>query len=73
MSNRLEKLDPKVEELMSTHPNLRKAPADITNHVEQEPGMMTKQGSSYGANNKCAPDNNIFYEDRSNHLCSKGD
>ncbi len=73
MSNRKEKLSAKVEELMSTHPNLKEAPSECTNHVKEEPGMMAKQGSSYGANNKCAPDNNIFFEERSNHLSSKGD
>lgn len=73
MSNRKEKLSATVEKLMKTHPNLKEAPSDCTNHVEEDVGMMIKQSSSYGANNKCAPDNNIFYEERSNHLSSKGD
>lgn len=73
MAKQKDKLSAKVEELMTTHPNLKSAPSSGTNHVKEEPGMMTKQGSSYGANNKCAPDNNIFFEERSNHLSSKGD
>lgn len=32
-----------------------------------------RQLSKYNENNKAAPDNNIFFEERSNPLSSKGD
>ena len=32
-----------------------------------------KQDSAYSANNKAAPANNLFFEERSNPLSSKGD
>ncbi len=38
----------------------------------REPLKMIKQNSSYENNNKCAPDNNIFFEEKSNPLSSKG-
>lgn len=63
----------KTEQLMNSHPNLKSAPSMNQNQKGEEPGAMTKQGSSYGAFNKCAPDNNIFWEERSNPLSSKGD
>lgn len=66
-------MKPTVEKVMNKHPNLQSAPSVSTNHKKEEPGEMIKQGSSYGANNKCAPDNNIFWESRSNPLSSKGD
>lgn len=56
-----------------SHPNLKSAPSKWSNDISEEPGKMTKQGSSYGEGNKCAPNNNIFFEERSNHLSSKGD
>ena len=62
-----------AEQLYKSHPNLKSAPSQNTNTTKEEPGAMAKQGSSYGANNKCAPDNNIFWEERGNHLSSKGD
>lgn len=38
----------------------------------EEPLTMIKQNSSYREGNKCAPDNNIFFEELSNPLGSKG-
>lgn len=63
----------KTEQVMNSHPNLKSAPDLNRNDKDEEPGAMTKQGSNYGAYNKCAPDNNIFWEERSNPLSSKGD
>jgi hypothetical protein len=76
-----EKLSPENKEKMSfatrvvskSHPSLKSAPAMPDNKIGEEPGVMTKQGSSYVEGNKCAPNNNIFFEERSNHLSSKGD
>lgn len=67
------KMGSETKALCNSHPNLNAAPSTWSNKVEEEPGMMTKQGSSYGEGNRCAPDNNIFFEERSNHLSSKGD
>lgn len=38
----------------------------------EEPLGMVKQNSSYREGNKCEPDNNLFFEEVSNPLCSKG-
>lgn len=40
--------------------------------LTEEEIMEIKQLSNYGKNNKPAPDNNIFFEERSNPLSSKG-
>jgi hypothetical protein len=76
-----EKSSPQTKEKMShaakavanSHPNLKSAPLECVNSIEEEPRRMAKQGSSYDEGNKCAPNNNIFFEERSNHLSSKGD
>lgn len=68
-----EKMSHAAKAVCKSHPNLKSAPSECTNKVGEEPGMMAKQGSSYGKDNKCDPNNNIFFEERSNHLSSKGD
>jgi hypothetical protein len=68
-----EKMSSEAQAVYKTHPNLKSAPSKWSNDVKQEPGKMTKQGSSYGEGNRCAPNNNIFFEEQSNHLSSKGD
>lgn len=64
---------PKTRELMKNHPNLKSAPSVCPSNTGEEPGIFAKQGSSYGEDNKCSPNNNIFWEERGNHLSSKGD
>ncbi|MCI8402675.1 MAG: hypothetical protein HFI38_11415 [Lachnospiraceae bacterium] len=42
--------------------------------IRQEEGheALVRQESDYDDNNKAAPDNNLFFEERSNPLSSKG-
>jgi hypothetical protein len=67
------KMSHATKKAANSHPNLKSAPSECENSIKKEPGVMAKQGSSYDEGNKCAPNNNIFFEERSNHLSSKGD
>lgn len=67
------KMSHAAKSVYKSHPNLKSAPSNCLNEIEEEPGKMAKQGSSYDKDNRCAPNNNIFFEERSNHLSSKGD
>lgn len=67
------KMSSEAKAVDKSHPNLTSAPSEWSNDVKEDPGKMTKQASSYGESNRCAPNNNIFFEERSNHLSSKGD
>ena len=46
--------------------------ATATNSMSDEEVMEIRQRSAYSDYNKAAPDNNIFFEKRSNPLSSKG-
>ncbi len=48
-------------------------PLEFPTHLYEEDIMEIRQLSQYDSNNKAAPDNNMFFEERSNPLSSKGD
>lgn len=48
-------------------------PLEFPTRLHDEDISEIRQLSHYDSNNKAAPDNNMFYEERSNHLSSKGD
>lgn len=54
--------------------NVLKETDDVTatNSMSDEEVMEIRQRSAYSDYNKAAPDNNIFFEKRSNPLSSKG-
>lgn len=54
--------------------NILKETDDVTaiNSMSDEEVMEIRQRSAYSDYNKAAPDNNIFFEKRSNPLSSKG-